>query len=188
MRQPSKPLTRRSELPIVSHDRKTRAHAGTRRADAGHAQPRGRRRAPEAGFRKPPARHHRGGAGGQLPLRLPTSNRWASQEPETPARSPRCARGRTLIGIHISHSVGGVFGPNGTFHRSPAHGAGWLASAWASVLQGRLMHSAATGDEDDGFGHWHLSRMRRPYRTRGFPGIQTRHCVPGLEFGPGGRC
>jgi hypothetical protein len=43
------------------------------------------------------------------------------------------------------------------------------------------MHSAATGDEDDGFGHWHLSRMRRPYRTRGFPGIQTRHCVPGFN-------
>jgi hypothetical protein len=42
--------------------------------------------------------------------------------------------GVALIVIHISHSVGGVFGPNGTFHRSPAHGAGWLASAWASVL------------------------------------------------------
>jgi hypothetical protein len=42
--------------------------------------------------------------------------------------------GVVLIVIHISHSVGGVFGPNGTFHRSPAHGAGWLASAWASVL------------------------------------------------------
>jgi len=43
------------------------------------------------------------------------------------------------------------------------------------------MHSAATGDGEDGFGHWHLSRMRRPYRTRGFPGIQTRHCVPGFD-------
>jgi hypothetical protein len=90
-------------------------------------------------------------------------------------------QGHALIVSHSSHSVGGVFAPNGTFHRSPAHGAGWLASAWASVLQGRLMHSAATGDGEDGFGHWHLSRMRRPYRTRGFLGIQTRHGVPGFD-------
>ncbi len=43
------------------------------------------------------------------------------------------------------------------------------------------MQSAATGVGDGGFGHWHLSRIRRPYRTRGFQGIPTRHCVPGFD-------
>ncbi len=43
------------------------------------------------------------------------------------------------------------------------------------------MQWAAAGVGDGGFGHWHLSRIRRPYRTGGFQGIPTRHCVPGFN-------
>jgi hypothetical protein len=95
--------------------------------------------------------------------------------------APKVRNTSALGFIPISRRVGGVFGPNGTFHPSPARSAGWLAWAWDSVLQGRFMRAAATGVGDDCFGHWHLSRMRRPYRTRGFQGIQTRHSVPGFD-------
>jgi hypothetical protein len=43
------------------------------------------------------------------------------------------------------------------------------------------MKGAATGVGDGCFGHWHLSRMRRPFRTHGSQGIPTRHRVPGLD-------
>jgi hypothetical protein len=49
------------------------------------------------------------------------------------------AQGNALIFIHISRRVRGIFGPNGTFHYSPAHSAGLLDDAWDPVLQGRFM-------------------------------------------------
>jgi hypothetical protein len=45
-----------------------------------------------------------------------------------------------------SRTVGEIFGPNGTFHHSPARSAGFLTGAGNSVLSGRFMQWAATGD------------------------------------------
>jgi hypothetical protein len=45
----------------------------------------------------------------------------------------------------------------------------------AFFLLGRFMQWTAAGVGDGGFGHW------RPFRTRGFQGIPTRHCVPGFD-------
>lgn len=45
------------------------------------------------------------------------------------------ANGAAQTAARAMHSaVRGVFGPNGTFHQSPAQGAGWLACVWDSVL------------------------------------------------------
>ena len=68
----------------------------------------------------------------------------------------------------------GISGPNGTFHNSPALGAG-LRCAWNFVLQGRLMQGTVARGRRDHFRHWSAPRMRCPCRTRGFP----KHPDPG---------